>query len=207
MQTRFLTLPLALLALAACQAAGEHDAAATETAAPAEMPSPEEMMAQMLAAAEPVAEHEALGAMVGTFKAKTTSWMMPGAPPEESEGTMVGRWILGGRFLVGEFKGSFAGQDFEGMSLMGFDRMRGEYVATWVDNFSTTPLPFSYGTSPDGKVITMHRKGWDPLIEAEIETRDVTTIISNDEHTLEMFSPGPDGKERRTMLIEYTRVE
>jgi hypothetical protein len=34
-----------------------------------------------------------------------------------------------------------------------------------------------------------------------------TTITSNDSHTLEMWGPGPHGKEMKWMELVYTRVK
>ena len=39
-----------------------------------------------------------------------------------------------------------------------------------------------------------------------MNTKQVTTVVSNDKHTFDMYMPGPDGKEMKCMSITYTRA-
>ena len=54
-----------------------------------------------LAKAAPSEHHSYLDYFAGKWHAKTKFWMVPGQPPEESEGTAKFKWVLGGRFLQG----------------------------------------------------------------------------------------------------------
>jgi len=45
--------------------------------------------------------------VVGTWGAKITTWMSPGAPPQESTGTSENKWVLGGRFVQQSHEGNF----------------------------------------------------------------------------------------------------
>jgi len=191
-------LPFALvLALAACQS--------TEPApAPAEAPGPEEMMARMEQLAAPGPEHARLDDLVGTFDAAVKIWMVPGAPPEESTGTMVNEWILGGRYVRGEYLGSFQGSEFTGVSIIGFDNATQSYQGTWLDSMTTAILPVSHGVR-EASVITMEREMLDPMSGNMVSERDVFRIESRDRHTMEMYVGTPDGGEMKSMEIVYTR--
>jgi hypothetical protein len=45
----------------------------------------------------------------GTWKAETTMWMAPDAPPMVSNGTATTKMILGGRYQQMTFKGDMMG--------------------------------------------------------------------------------------------------
>jgi Protein of unknown function (DUF1579) len=44
--------------------------------------------------------------------------------------------LLGGKWLISDFKGEFFGQSFEGHGTNGFDEKKKKYVGTWVDSMS-----------------------------------------------------------------------
>src|SRR3546814_17999585 len=45
--------------------------------------------------------------------------------------------VLGGRQIRTQFSSRFMGQPFNGIGFMGYDNVRGKYVASWVDDMST----------------------------------------------------------------------
>src|SRR3989442_441387 len=57
------------------------------------------MMEAWAKVATPGEAHKWLEPVVGTWDAKITMWMTPGAPPQESTGTSENKWVLGGRFV------------------------------------------------------------------------------------------------------------
>ncbi len=176
-----------------------------EPAAAPEM-SMEEMQAMMMELAAPSSGHDRLKSMAGSFAAKTKMWMVPGAPVQESEGTMTSEWILGGRFLQSKFEGTMMGMGFEGVSLLGYNNGTGNYEGVWVDSAGTVMMPRSIGTADvSGKVITFSREV-DNMVPGQTETmREVMTVIDHDNHKFEMFRIGPDGSEFKTLEIQYTR--
>jgi len=174
---------------------------------PAGPPSVEEMMAMWAEMAATTEHHRHLDPMVGTFRAETTFWMEPGGEPMQSGGTMVNEWIHGGRFLQSRYAGDMMGQPFEGLSLMGYDKMKQRYVATWCDSMSTFFAPFAEGTcSAGGSVITMERDIPNPMTGEMEHERDVITLHDRDHHTFEMFMTAPGRPECKSMVIEYTRT-
>ncbi|MCB0343987.1 MAG: DUF1579 domain-containing protein [Bdellovibrionales bacterium] len=167
--------------------------------------SPEEMKAKMELAATPGAEHKALAPLVGKWKTETKMWMDPSKQPEVTMGTAQHNWVLGGRFVQEQFSGKFHGQPFQGSGMIGFDKVKGEYVSTWTDTMGTGIMNGEGKFDPAKKEIEMSSTFSCPVTGGEKSSRSVTRIISNNEHVFEMFSEGPDGKEFKMLEIKYKR--
>lgn len=88
-------------------------------------------------APKPGPEHEPLKKFVGT-------WQIIAKDEEKNqnvmEGTMVYKMDLGGRWLVGEFKGKYAGKDIEGKSLSGYSSQKKKYVTFYASSWSKSPI-------------------------------------------------------------------
>lgn len=116
---------------------------------------------------KPGPEHEILKKSVGTWDA-TIEEMHPGAPPKTSKGTETSK-LVGGLWLVSDFKSEMGGQPFEGHAVGGYDSHKKKYVGTWVDSMSTgvftsegtldpatkTMTDWMEGPGPDGKPMKM----------------------------------------------------
>ena len=85
------------------------------------------MMAAWQKAMTPSKGHRRLEPLAGTFSARTTFTMAPGAPPEVSEARSENRFVLGGRHLEQAYSGSSMGMPFEGLGFTGFDNVLGKY--------------------------------------------------------------------------------
>jgi len=172
-------------------------------------PSPEEqaMMEKYTKAATPGPEHQQMAKMAGKWKLQVTSWMKPGAPPMKSEGTAEFKPILGGRFLEEEVHGDMAGQPFEGKGTQGFDNVTKERWGTWVDNMGTGTMLMKGKCPAEAKKCTMKGKVSDAAAGKEITVSEITTMKDDNNFTFEMFGPGPDGKQFKTLEIVYTRAE
>lgn len=152
---------------------------------------------------KPGPEHAILASDAGTWDATVEFWMAPNTPPSISKGVNEGR-LLGGFWLLDDFKSEFMGQPFEGRGTTGYDAGKKKYVGTWVDSMSpglntsestwdaTTKMMSGYneGPGPDGKLM---------------KTRGVTHWQDADTKTFSMYAPTPDGKEFLTMRITYKR--
>ncbi len=84
----------------------------------------------------PGAPHKLLASLAGSWKTKTKSWIEPGKPPVESDGSS-GQMILGGRYLHQEFTGDMMGTPFTGIGITGYDNHKKRYISTWMDSMST----------------------------------------------------------------------
>lgn len=160
---------------------------------------------QMQAAMSPGAAHKALAPFIGEWKAEIKTWMAPGEPPAESKGTAKATWILDGRYVQEEFNGDFMGQPFRGMSLTGYDNVRGKYRSVWVDNMSTTIVTSEGGLDAAGKVLTLNGDYACAMTgDKHRQTRLISRIINPDKHVFEMHDPTL-GANSKVMEITYTR--
>lgn len=174
---------------------------------PKHAPSPDEkaMMEKMAQAATPGAAHKKLDPLAGKFNVKSTMWMDPSKPPEESTGTSERKWIMGNRYLEENFQGSSGGQPFTGLGTMGYDNVTKSYVGTWIDSMSTG-VTTSRGAL-NGNVIKYKGMMSDPMSGKEVPYSMTLTMAGNDSHTMEMWGPGPNGKNVKWMEMVYTRAK
>lgn len=164
-----------------------------------------EMMAQWQAAMSPSAGHARLMPMVGTWRAKTTFTMAPGAPPQVHGGTSVHRMVLGGRYLEQSYKGVSMGMPFEGIGYTGYDNAQQRYVGTWMDTFGTGVMTAVGVGKPTDERIDTVAEAIEPSGQKRV-FENVVRIQNHGRHSYEMWTNGPNGKSFRMMLIEYERA-
>jgi Protein of unknown function (DUF1579) len=152
-------------------------------------------------------ELQAMEPLVGFWKAKVLFWQDPTKPPQESEGTMTRKWIMGGRILQEDFDGKFAGADFKGLGLTCFDPQKKKYVGTWVDSMAPSISMMESTYDAKTKTFAGSMDEIDPQTGKKVKARDVLRIIDNDHHVQEMFSTPEGGKEGKMMEIHYHRVK
>ena len=165
---------------------------------------PKAAMDAMIKAATPGEQHHALESIVGTFDAKVSMWNAPGAPPQESTGTSTNTWVLGNRYVEQQYAGTFAGQPFNGIGYAGYDNVLKQYVGTWMDNMGTGIMT-SKGHADAPGVIVSKATMSDPMTGKASPMREKLTIKDAGTHVMEMWDPGPNGKEVKIMEITYTR--
>lgn len=155
--------------------------------------------------AQPGEHHRHMAKTVGTWKTHGKMWVAPGAPPQESDGTMTVKSLLGGRFFQSEYRGTFNGEPFEGIGVDGYDVYRQKHVSTWIDSMGTMLLMFEGTCSEGGKVVDMKATFEDAATKKPSYMRWVSREKDDNTMVMESFSPGPDGKEMKNMEIVYTR--
>lgn len=191
------------LVLAAAFVAGL--AQADDQATPAADPQKAAAAKQMEVAIAPGAAHKALEPFVGEWTAEVKAWMAPSQPPTVSKGTAKATWILDGRYVQEEFSGDFMGQPFRGMSLTGYDNVRGKYRSMWVDNMSTTIVTSEGDLDATGKVLTFNGDYACAMTgEKNKQTKMISRIVNKDKHIFEMHDPSL-GANSKVMEITYTR--
>jgi uncharacterized protein DUF1579 len=151
----------------------------------------------------PGPEHAVLKDGAGTWDATVESFAAPGQPPMLAKGIETAT-MVGGFWLVSDFKSEVMGQPFLGRSTLGYDPAKKKYVSTWID--SMTPS-LSVGES-DYDAATKTFTGWtDGIDHRGRPTRFKTVTVFKDPATRisTMSMKGPDGKEMTVMRITYTR--
>ena len=171
-----------------------------------ETPSPEQMMEIMTKYATPGDHHKHLEWLIGTWTTKSTFWMAPDGPPMESAGKARHSSMLGGRFVRVTYEGDFSGQPFTGEGTVGYDKFKNKYVESWQDSFGTMMLYATGECDGQGKVRIMRGDVDDLMAGKPSWFREVYRFDGPDRYTLEMWGPGPDGKEFRVFEMVHTRV-
>ena len=196
-----------MLVLAFLMATVGSAAFAEEASAPAMTPEQQAKMEEMKKLGSPNENHKVLEPIVGKWTATTKMWMAPGAQPEESTGTSDNHWIMGGRFVQQDYKGTMMGQPFEGMGVMGYDNIRAEYTSLWFDNMATGVMVGSSQFDAATKAFNGNATMSCPMTgEKNRAMRNVCKIVDNDHLTHEMYMNDKDGKEFKAMEISYTRA-
>jgi hypothetical protein len=148
-------------------------------------------------------EHEILKSDVGTWDATVESYM-PGAPtPMTSKGTETNT-LVGGLWLVTDFKADMMGMPFQGHGITGYDANKKKYVGSWVDTMSSG-LGLSESTYDAGtKTMTGTFEGPDPSGQI-MKMKSVVAWKDSDTRVFTMSGTGPDGKDVKFMTITYKR--
>lgn len=168
-------------------------------------PDEKAAMEAMAKASTPGEAHKKLDALAGKFSVKSKMWMDPSKPPEESTGSTERKWIMGNRYLQENYQGQFMGQPFDGMGISGYDNVTKKYFGSWIDSGSTS-MTLSRGTL-NGNTITYKGMMTDPMAGKEVPYTMKMVIKDNDNHMMEMWGPGPGGKEMKWMELSYARVK
>lgn len=180
-----------------------------------EMPPEQKAMMEAWEKAAALTEnHKRLEYMSGEWNYVCKHWMDTAGEPSVSTGVAVARPLFDGRYYQSEHSGKFTmpgpdGQeqacDFRGISLTGFDNLRGKYVGTWIDNMGTGILMVEGTYDPATKAFVYAGEMDDCMNPGtRIKIREVIRVLDKDKHVFEWFETR-DGKEIRTMEITYTR--
>ncbi len=187
---------LAMLATVAAMAADEK-----KPAAPAAQAQDAAMAAVM-----PGEHHAHMKKLVGEFD-YTITMVMPGMPPQEYKGHRSAKMVMGDRYLDETYTGTFMGMPFEGHGTMAYDNIQKKYLSTWMDNMGTGIMMGSGQCANNGTEWSMTADMADPMSGKMVTTRSVTKLVDADHMTMEMYGPGPDGKEMKMMSIAATRTK
>ena len=165
------------------------------------------MMKNWMAYSTPGDVHKMIKSWDGTWNGEVTSWYSPGAPPEISKSTAVNKTIMGGRYQVTNHSGSMMGQPFEGMGTLAYDNAKKVFISTWIDNMGTGMMKMEGPWDEANKSITLTGKCVDPGSGTgrEMNLKEVFKVIDDKNQLMEMYGPGPDGKEFKMMEIKLSR--
>lgn len=185
-------------------------AAAPAAAAEAQQEMTPEQKAQMeiwMKAMTPGVPHQQMAARTGTWQGTVTFWEKPGGPPQVNQGKSVRHMSLGGRVMVDEWTGMAMGMPFEGLGSTGYDNAAKRWWTTWSDNMGTGVMTANGQCDADSKKgCTFTNTGFDPITSKEVKTRSTVSWPSSEDERMEMFGPGPDGKEFKMMEIVLKRT-
>jgi hypothetical protein len=178
---------------------------AQETKAKAPTAEQQAMMQAWQKAATPGPNHQLLGSLTGEWAFTTKMWMEPGAPPESSTGTAIYTPLMDGRYIQGDYKGTFGGMAFRGLGLTGYDNVAQHFTATWADNMGTSIMLMTGTYEPLTKTFT-YLGDMDDVMKpgTKVKVRQNVKILNGDSHVMEWYE-SRGGREIKTMEIAYTR--
>jgi hypothetical protein len=205
-----------LLVIAACNdTANEATADAAKTDSPATTASTTPAPAPQLDSATkaknwqdymtPGDIHKMMASWDGTWAADITMYM-PGAPPQKTTGKVVNKTIMNGLFQTSVHTANMMGMPFEGRSTLGYDKHKKLFVSTWIDNMGSGIMKTEGPWDDANKTITLTGKMVDAETAGERDFRETFKIVDDKTQMMEMYGPGPDGKEMKFMDIKYTRA-
>jgi hypothetical protein len=163
------------------------------------------MMENWMKYASPGKPHQFLAMREGDWEVTITMWMQPGAPSNETKGTAHGKMILGGRYLQMQQHGMMMGMHFEGTTITAYDNHLNRFISIWIDNMGTGVTQSSGTLDKTGKILTETAEMFDPMSGQNLKMKTVVTQISQDKFVFAMYHSMPDGKEFKSMEMEYSR--
>jgi len=149
--------------------------------------------------------HKMMAKMAGTWNGDISMWMKPGDAPMTNKGVAVYKTVLNGLYLQGTHTGNMMGMPFTGMSTMGYDVAKKIFVSSWIDNMGSGIMYLTGPWDEATKTITLTGKMVDPGTYAEVDVKETLRMVDDNTSVMEMYAPGPDGKEFKTMEIKSTR--
>lgn len=149
-------------------------------------------------------KHAALNAIVGHYTGVSKVWF---GPELADESPVAGNFtaVLGGRFLLHQYKGSFQGNPLEGLQLIGYDFNTAEYQIAWVDSFHmSTGILFSKSAAAaeDCNVLGTYSTGGDA---PQFWGWRTVLEISDDKVLFTSYNISPEGEEEKATELSYAR--
>ncbi len=150
--------------------------------------------------------HSRLLQLTGKWEGSVKTWFEPGVLADTSAVKGEIRSILGGRFVMHEYKYELEGKNYEAIAIIGFSIPEQKYQIAYLDTFhSGTNIMFSEGdeTSDGFSVIGNYgdtdyaeRWGW----KTEVILKDKDNLI------ISAYNITPGGEEAKAVEIEYKRI-
>jgi hypothetical protein len=162
------------------------------------------LCAQDMKIPTPGPEHQKLASYVGKWDCAIEMTGQDGKA-QTTKGTSTFKMACGGLWLIEDFEGQMMGMLFSGHATTSYDQEKGKCVGSWIDSCITSPRPTEGSFDKTGKVLTMTMMA--PGLDGKPALHKmVTTDKDANTRVFELFMPGPDGKEIKTMTITYTRA-
>jgi hypothetical protein len=173
---------------------------------PQESAAPSEREALLKKLATPGEHHQRLNALTGKWKLAVQWRTAPDAAWTGSKGVAEYRWILGGRFLLEEFKFDMGGQPLEWVGIYGYDNFQKKYTAVWVDNMGTNTEYAEGKYDSAGKVFSYTGEQDDPPTGGKRKFRWVITIESKNKVRFDSYDQDAKGKDFKNTEVVATRA-
>jgi hypothetical protein len=154
------------------------------------------------------AQHKIMAQQEGEWDADITM-TIPGpdgkVTTSKSKGVETNR-LIGGKWLISDFKGEFFNAPFEGHGQNGYDAKKGKYVATWIDTMSTH-IDLMEGTYDEKtKTLTLNADSEEPTSGKPMKLRLETQFKDDGTRAFTEYVQMEGQKEfAKFMEITYTK--
>jgi hypothetical protein len=157
--------------------------------------SEEDPMAAAMAKAkkwtEPGRQHHQMAYFIGHWDVET-QMIMPGMKRPPTKGTAEYKWLIPGRWISVDLKGTMLGAPMQSFGIHGFDNFKKKWVTTWVSSMDTA-MNRSEGViiDPTGKVRAEYGT-LDEYLNGEHDKpfRTVTRRLTDDKFENEVWDLG-----------------
>jgi len=152
--------------------------------------------------------HAQLSKLVGNWEGIAKTWFEPDKTADESPAQGSMRLILGGQYIMHEYKGSFGGKPLEGVAIIGYHLDLRKFQCAWVDSFHTgSAIIFSEGNKDDASINVLGSYAYvTPELEQYWGWRTEIELINENEIRMTAYNVSPDGDEARATEIIYKKV-
>ncbi len=148
--------------------------------------------------------HQHLAQSEGNWDYQMKMFSEPGKAPDIENGTAKAEMILGGRYLQINHDGTAWGMPFQAIQIFGFDNVKQEFLAFWIDNMGTG-FTFSSGKMDFEKdYLEMSGSFVDAAQKKDVNFRSVLKSTDIDHFNIEMYVT-KDGKESMFWDTSYSR--
>src|SRR5262249_41716360 len=152
-----------------------------------------EDMMKMMEGAKPGEFHAKLKPMAGKWTTTSKFRMSSEMPWQESTGKAEFKWILGGRYLVQEYKANpgptdaMMGGPFEGHGMTGYDNVDKKYHNIWTDNMGTGMMVSTGTADGSGQTFTYNGEYNCPIEGKAKSAKSVMKMEGDDKMKFEMY--------------------
>jgi Protein of unknown function (DUF1579) len=123
----------------------------------------------------------------------------------KSKGVETNR-MIGGKWLISEFKGEMFGTQFEGSGQNGYDAKKGKYVASWVDSMSKSITLMEGSYDEKTKTLTITGDTENPESGEPMTLRLETQFTGEDTRVFNEFVRMGEQKEfMKLMEVKFTK--
>lgn len=151
------------------------------------------LRAQEILPAEPASQHLWLDKFEGSWKTVTKAQMSPDQPESTMEGTIESK-RLGAFWLVNEMTSEIDGVRVIGRQTIGYDRDKGKYIGTWIDNMTDYMWNYEGNVDETGMILSLEATGPDMTQPGKMALyRDRYEFLSKDEIRITSSAQDADG--------------
>jgi hypothetical protein len=175
-------------------------------AAPVNAAATAEQMASAMTA-EPQPQHRWLHKLVGEWTYEADAPSQPGQPSMKVSGAERVRSI-GGIWIVAEGEGDMpGGGPATTLMTLGFDPGKQRFVGTWIGSMMANMWVYDGELDANERELTLNSEGPSMANDgAMARYRDVMTMVSDDERTLNAFMLDSNGTWQPLMTARYRRA-